>query len=83
MYPVVQSLKKEIRSSLFFLSCVPLHFHHACVCVCVCVCECVCVCVCVLAKIKKMGTEATRKGIIFYKKVVFRAESYFVFNLAT
>jgi len=36
-----------------------------------------------LAKIKKMGTEATRKGIIFYKKVVCRAEYYFVFNLAT
>ena len=30
-----------------------------------------------------MGTEVTRKGIIFYKKVVCRAESYFVFNLAT
>ena len=77
MYPVVQSLKKEIRSSLFFLSCVPLHFHHACVCVCVC--ACVSVCVCVLAKIKKMGTEATRKGIIFYKKSGFQGRVLFCF----
>ena len=63
MYPVVQSLKKEIRSSLFFLSCVPLHFHHACVCVCMCVSVCVC-----WQRLRKWELRRQGKELYFIKK---------------